>query len=216
MTTTADPLTLEQAKAALTIAQAKLSEFQAHHDVAVETIAANRKRVIELSFDIENGDADARRKASKLLGEIRDLEADVEHVKRPALLEAQRRDEAAKAALAREADRGRAEKAREFASRLAALGAGRDEAFAQARDLGEQFDLTMNELRLLSAPVPTRELVEVNMKRALDVALAGIDPEARPVSPLQRHSFKQLYAGWAEPTLNWAAKILGAEEREAA
>ena len=92
-----------------------------------------------------------------------------------------------------------------------------DAAFDQARAAQRDFAEVMDKLRRLGAPTPTRELVEVNVKRALDAALAGLHPEARAVPPLQRHKFAALYAGWGLMTASWAAKVLGPDEkREAA
>jgi len=201
---------------ALTIAEARLCEMQAHLDVARETVAANVSKARSIAFDVESGDAAARRLADKLMADNHKLLADIEHIKAPALDEAKRRVEAARKAEAAATMHARAEEAKAIALKLEAIGAGRDKCFEEARTLGYEFEAALNRLRQLGAPAPSRELVDSNQNRALDAALQGLYPAARAVAPLERHKFATLYKGWGAMALQWSAKILDADARRAA
>jgi hypothetical protein len=72
------------------------------------------------------------------------------------------------------------------------------------------FQADLRELSMLGAPAPSPNLIEVNSRRTLDVALDGLHSKTRPVPPLQRHSFDELWRGWARPSERWAADILDA------
>jgi len=125
---------------ALTIAEAKLSEMEAHLAVARRTVEANRAKVAEISFDVENGEAASRRLAERLLNDNRRLLEDIEHIKAPAVAEAKRRAEAAREAVSKEAARGRAEQVRALGERLEGLGATIDGGFKQISASLLEFD----------------------------------------------------------------------------
>jgi hypothetical protein len=202
---------------ALTLAEAKHAELAARLDRAREQVETHRKKAHELAFVAEARDDDgAKRLATKLLADAAKLEADITHRLEPAVAEAERRVKAAKDAAAKQAQRAKAEEARALAARLEQLGAAIDAGFDQVRTAQREFSDVLDALRRLDAPAPSRELIEVNSKRALDAALAGVHPEARPVPTLQRHRFADLGRGWARPTLGWAAKILDADAERAA
>jgi hypothetical protein len=194
---------------ALVLAEAKEAELKARLERALEQAEANRSKAHALAFDAEGkDDAEAKRLMSKLLTDADKLDADIRHRLEPAVAEAQRRVDAARQVVADDRQRAKAREAYGLAEQLQAVGLARDAAFAAARSTGLEFDAVLAKLRALDAPVASRELVSVNTARALDAALMGVHPAARPVPPLDRHSFAELAVGWSRPTLAWCAKIL--------
>jgi hypothetical protein len=128
-----------------------------------------------------------------------------------AIAEAGRRADAAAKAASADAERKRAEQAEPIAQRLAERGRKMDEAIAvyckEFKGISEDIDALMR----LSVPVPTRELVRVNLNRSHDAATMFLDKTSRPVPPLERHPFSKLTTGWSLPALNWIASKLNSK-----
>jgi hypothetical protein len=123
-----------------------------------------------------------------------------------ALSEAGRRADAVRADELAAAQRERAAKALPIAKGLAERGAKMDTAIAEncTEFAGLQSDIA--ELARLGVPMPSRELVMVNLRNANDAALMFLDPSykmSRPVPPNRRHGFAGLAAGWTQPALSW-------------
>jgi hypothetical protein len=187
--------------------QQKIGAAQA----AIAGIDAKRKTV---AFDAETGDDGARKAMAKLhadrnarLAEVDDLNA--------ALDEAKRRSAAAAAAAAEEGLKARAERAKPIAERLAERGKKLDAAIqayvAEFAAIGDDLD----QLARLGVPIPSRDLVRVNLRRAHDSATAPLDKTSRPVSPTMRRSFDSLLAGWTQPAKNWIATKLNTAAKAA-
>jgi hypothetical protein len=187
-----------------------------------ETIAGLRKQIADaetreqflftereaISFDavVEHQKPAIRRleEINSELSALRDSNATLN----AALKEARKREAAAAAAKSVEAERERAEKAAPIATRLAERGSIIDAAIKTYRDNRAGIQSDIDELIRLGVPVPSRDLVRVNLHRAHDAALTGIDKTARPVPPLQRHSYSSLLQGWALPAQNWISSKL--------
>jgi DNA repair exonuclease SbcCD ATPase subunit len=149
-------------------------------------------------------------KAQKRLTEISAELLHLEHEKaslQAALAEAGRRAEAATAAEAAETERKRAEKAEPILSRLEARGAKLDAALKSYVENFNGLNADIEELTRLGIPVPTRNLVAVNLRNAHDAGMS-IDKISRPVQPVKRRTFNELTRGWSLPGMNWVKSKL--------
>jgi hypothetical protein len=167
---------------------------------AIAEIDARRSAI---AFDaIAQGDGESKKALAKAhadraarQSEIADLEFALAQAKRH-IVEAGNAEAAAAA-------QARAELAAPIVARLAARGALMDSAIRAYREHYVAIDADLTELDRLGAPIPSRQLVAVNLRRAGDAALMGLDEHSRPIPPNQRHSFESLLRGWAQPGINW-------------
>jgi hypothetical protein len=176
---------------------------------AQKKLASTDQRRATFSLDARIGDADAKREMAKLndarnalLTEIGDLDA--------ALVEVRRRMGAARQTAALEAEAERARQAAPIVERLAARGAQMDSELQAFREHHAAIQADLNALARLGVPTPSRDLVAVNLNRALDAATMGLDSSRRPVPPLQRHSFTSLLHGYDLPAQRWVETKLNA------
>jgi hypothetical protein len=203
----------------LTLAEAKLAEFQAHLAVARETVAANRKKAAEIAFDAENGDSASRRLAEKLLADNLRLESDIEYIKGPAVAEATLGVDAARNAIAEEAQRSNAEKSRALIVRFKE--ACERHALRPTDESGQEVRKIAREVRALSAPMTTDEMIASGLRHMMNASLTlGNSQDGRlvhaqfsPMSSTERHIVASLPARWAAPVEHWAATILDAPEK---
>jgi hypothetical protein len=124
-----------------------------------------------------------------------------------AMAEAKKREAAAAHAAAAEAERERARKAAPIAQRLAERGAVIDAASRAYNENVEGIREDVALLARLGVPVPSHDLVRVNLNRAHDTATAALD-KTRPMSPAQRTGFDRLSKSWAAPAQSWIATRL--------
>jgi DNA repair exonuclease SbcCD ATPase subunit len=199
------------------------TELKASADDLRGKIAAIEGRQIELAAERDEiaytahveRDKTAVKRLAEINAEIAHLSSELTSLN-AALEEAGRRATAAVSAEAAEAEKARAEQALPIAERLAERGKKLDAAIQEycANFNGVKEDL--DALARLGVPIPTRDLVRVNLRRANDAAQASLDKTSRPVPPNQRHSFDSLLRGWAQPGLNWIKSKLSHAAAKAA
>jgi chromosome segregation ATPase len=188
----------------------EIQNARAVSDDLLAKIAAVKLAIVEIDTRragislaaLGDGDTEAQKKlaqvhkerATRVL-ELEDLEA--------ALAASKRRIVEVQSAASAEVDRQRAEKAEPIAKRLAERGAKLDAAI---RDYCEHYgaiQADIDELARLGCPIPSRDLVRVNLRRSHDASVMFVDKHARPVAPLERIQFSKLTQGWAVPALEW-------------
>jgi hypothetical protein len=128
-----------------------------------------------------------------------------------AIAEAGRRADAAAKAASAEAERKRAEQAEPIAKRMAERGAKLDAAIKEYCEHYAAIQADIDELARLGVPIPSRAIVQVNLRRSHEAHTASIDKVARAVPPHGRHTFDKLTQGWAVPALNWIASKLNSK-----
>ena len=192
-------------------AEATQAELTKRLAASREALKANIARRDDLAFEAQTGDAEAHKETARLSTEASALADDIASLE-AAAKEAARRVTAAKEAAAKQVEREKAAKARVIAARLATRGAAIDAGLSAFKAAYTGLLDDMRELALLGAPAPSANLIDVNLRRALDSALGGLHTKVRPVPPLQRHSFDELAGGWARPSESWAAQILDADK----
>jgi multidrug efflux pump subunit AcrA (membrane-fusion protein) len=160
-----------------------------------------------------DSDAKASKRLTDIAAEIGTLDYETIAIA-AALAEAGRRAEAAIAAEKAEAERERARQAEPILKRLAARGKKLDEAMAiVGAEYGGVAD-DIDELIRLGIPTPSRDLVRVNLRGALDSATMFLDRTSRPIAPGKRRKFFDLTPGWARPGLNWINGKLNTAARD--
>jgi hypothetical protein len=117
-----------------------------------------------------------------------------------ALREARRRETAAAAEKSAEAARDRAAEAEPIGKRLAERGATIDAAIKTCIENIQGMREDLEVLARLGMPVPSRDLVRVNLNRAWDTMTASLD-KTRPMSPVQRTGYDRLAKAWSAPVL---------------
>jgi seryl-tRNA synthetase len=180
-------------------------------------IAELNERRAALSFAAHAAaDQEATKTLAKLNTDRIAALAKLEELER-AIAEARRLIAIAQTGEDEEAQRKRAEEARPIAERLAARGKKLDAAMREYCEHYAAIDADINELVRLGVPVPSRDLVRVNLRRAHDTATSPLDKTSRPVPPTMRRTFDSLLTGWAQPGLNWiSGKLKNAAATEAA
>ena len=192
-------------------AEATQAELAKRLTTSREALKANIARRDDLAFEAQTGDAEARKETARLATEASALADDIASLE-AAAKEAARRVTAAKEAAAKQVEREKAAKSRVITARLATRGAAMDAGLSAFKAAYSGLIDDMRELALLGAPAPSANLIDVNLRRALDSGLGGLHAKVRPVPPLQRHSFDELAGGWARPSERWAAGILDADK----
>jgi seryl-tRNA synthetase len=174
------------------------------------------QRRANLSFAAHGAaDPEAKKALAKVNAErvakLGELE-EIEHAR----TEARQRIAAAQAHDDEAAQRRRAEQASPIAQQLAERGKKLDAAIAeycaQFAAIGDDLDA----LARLGVPIPSSDLVRVNLRRAHDSATSPLDKTSRPVPPSMRKNFDSLLRGWAAPSLNWIASRLNKPAADAA
>jgi hypothetical protein len=184
--------------------EAVAAKLTADIDKLRRKVSAIDQKRRSISLDAMIGDSEARKELDRLndqrngkLGEIADLEA--------AVSEARRRMGEAKAAASLEAAAERARKAEQILAKMAARGRAIDEAIATYCREFEAISEDVSALMALGCPVPTRDLVRVNLRNAHDSATMMLDKTSRPVPPRARRTFSELLQGWTKPGFAWVA-----------
>jgi len=192
--TTADAL--EQAKAALLNAENKHGELSRNLQRAKDDAASSRKKAHELAYSAIDDDS-SKRLANKLLADATRLDEESAHRISPAVAQAAKYVEAARAAVTDEAERINAGKALErletFAKRGAALDEKFDEAIAEYQRLTQDF----NELNALGYAPTTFDLVKVLMQAAAVTKLQFTDLRVAFLAPHERRNFVTVIEAWS-------------------
>ncbi len=184
--------TLERLRARLVAARKELS-----------AIYARQEAVATGNFEAKALSGNLRISAARLSEEVAGILI-------PAIAKAEHRLEKANDPAAVDAERSRAEKAKEVADNVATLGALIDAGLKQAVDGSRAIREALLELRKLGAPVPSGQHLEVNLRIGLDAALMGFHREIRPVAPNDRRPFAESTEAWSRQAAKWADAILSA------
>jgi len=193
---------------ALTLAEAKHAELQARLERAEEQAEANRKKAHALAFDAEGkDDVEAKRLSTKLLADADRLDDDIAHRLQPAVAEARRRVEAARKAVAKAALATKIERTLERVQPLAELGKVMDECFAQIVETKMNAFEIIGEINNLGVGSPSIANVEVLVDAHIGDLLrrSGLFAHAKLLPPLERSSLESLFSGWQQMTENWCA-----------
>ncbi len=201
---------MDTGRTALQAAREVEAALDGKRAAALRTLAEVDDARAELAFDAMTVGGEAAKRLRALDAERGRVAADVASLE-AAIVTAKRHVAGAEAAATRADERRRAGLALPIAERLRVRASAIDEGLAMARDNLRGFDDDIAELGLLGAPVASRELLQVNITRATDVALVGIYVKVRPVPPDQRRSFSELFESWSRPVELWAGRVLGDE-----
>lgn len=184
------------------------SEMSARLVKAREDLAANEAHRHEIALATETGPGEAGGEPAAFAKAATTLRDNIEHGLVPAVAKAEQRMAVASFSAENEAKRQRATKARAVAARLAERGAVVDAALNQARQAYHALHNDLSELAALGAPTPSANLVDVNSRCALDLAIGLLHLRTRPIPPRERPSFDEICYGWSRPCERWAAEIL--------
>ncbi len=178
-------------------------DLEAKRVAALQTLAEIDDAMAALAFDAMTSGGEAAKRVKALDAEKVRISADVANLVL-AIGEAGRRVEAAQAAADREDERRRKDAALPLIERQKELGLLIAAGLRAARDSLREFKENNGTLARLGAPVVGRELLETNITRALDAAMWGLHPKARPVEPGGRHELSELAASWMIGPEKWA------------
>ena len=184
-------------------ARAVQSGLEGKRVAALKSLAEVDDVRATLAFDAHVSGGEPAKRLKALDAERVRIAADIESLN-SALSEAGRRIATAQEAARREDERRRKKEALPLVKRQKELGRSIAAGLLAARECLREFKQNMSELALLGAPVAGGALVEVNLTRALDSALAGLHPKARPVAPTDRHEFSELADSWMISVEGWA------------
>ena len=193
---------------------AELENKLAAAEARAAELQTERRR---LSFDANTGDETARKALDKLNKEAATAGLEIENI-RSAIEEAKRRLQAAERDEAMAAARENANEAVKLAAELAQLGHGIDADFASGCEKLERSKSIMDRLHQLGVTHPRGEQVKVlsGLALATHLMLLPIRAERDHLAPRERHTFEELYSGWARGVTNQVAPLLGEQGEEAA
>ena len=203
----------EATEAARQIAAELENKLAAAEARAVE-LQTERRR---LSFAANTGDGAAEKRLKALNTEAAHINLDIENV-RSAIDEAKRRLAVAERDEAMGKARENANEAVKLAAELAQLGHGIDADFASGCEKLERSKSIIDRLHQLGITHPRGEQVKVlsGLALATHLMLLPIRAERDHLAPHERHTFEELYSGWARGVTNQVAPLLGEQGEEAA
>ncbi len=191
-------------------AEATLERLRARLVAARKELSAIYARQEAIAYEVATGNFEAKALSGNLRISAARLSEEVAGILIPAIAKAEHRLEKANDPAAVDAERSRAEKAKEVADNVATLGALIDAGLKQAVDGSRAIREALLELRKLGAPVPSGQHLEVNLRIGLDAALMGFHREIRPVAPNDRRPFAESTEAWSRQAAKWADAILSA------
>jgi hypothetical protein len=168
-----------------------------------------------IAFMAHTGDADAMKRLSGLNKKRLGLLADIEMIE-CALVEADRRIEAADREAAALAEAERAARAIEIAGELSALAERLDASLAKLAEDGNAFKELVRELNhRIGCPNPNEFQFQSLGERAVKSGLMFSPFRIEHLAPRERRTFENLAQGWQEAISNWAMQRLPKKDEAA-